>query len=191
MTAALNIPFLKNERGATLVEFTLIAPLLFILTFGIAEFGFILFQYQSLDAAASIAARMAATRGPVITGIADCGVGVTGPAGAYCSQLAGSKTWTPVTCAGSAPGGNCNAALMNRIVTEMQRVYPQMTLSNLNITYGPSGLGFMGLGKPVPTVTVTISGVTANFIALGAFGFSNIVLPPFTTTLTGEDLSGT
>ena len=184
-------PFVSDDSATTLVEFTLIMPLLFLMTFGIAEFGFIFYQFQSLDAATAIAARMAATRGPVITGIPDCGVGVTGPAGAFCNQLAGSKTWTPVVCVGASPGGNCNVALMNRIVTEMQRVYPQMTLANLNIAYGPSGLGFMGLGKPVPTVTVTVTGVTANFIALGAFGLTNIAMPPFTTTLTGEDLSGT
>jgi len=184
-------PFVSDESAATLVEFTLISPFLFLLTFGIAEFGYIFYQFQSLNAATALAARMAATRGPVIAGVPDCGVGVTGPAGTYCSQLAGSKTWTPVTCTGASPGGNCNVALMNRIVTEMQLVYPQMTLANLNITYGPSGLGFMGLGKPVPTVTVTITGVTANFIALGAFGLNNIAMPAFTTTLTGEDMSGT
>ncbi|MFZ5618245.1 MAG: TadE family protein [Pseudomonadota bacterium] len=190
MTKRIRKSFFGDDHAATLVEFTLIAPFLFLLTFGIAEFGVIFYQFQSLNAATALAARMAATRGPVITGIPDCGVGVTGTAGTYCSQISGSKTWTPVTCAGNSSASNCNATLLARILQEMRLVYPQMQASNFSITYGPSGLGFVGLGKPVPTVTVTISGVTANFIALGAFGLSNITLPPFTTTLPAEDLSG-
>lgn len=183
--------FVREEKAATLVEFTLLAPLLFLITFGIAEFGWVFYQYQSLNAATAAAARMAATRGPVITGIPDCGVGVASTAGAYCSTAAGSKTWAPVTCTGAAPGGNCNTVLMDRIVTEMRIFYPNMQRANLNITFGPSGLGFQGLGKPVPMVTVTVTGVTANFIAINAFGVPNIPMPTFTTTLPAEDLSGT
>lgn len=197
MTKRVRRSFLGDDRATTLVEFTLIAPLLFLLTFGIAEFGVIFYQFQSLNAATALAARMAATRGPVIIGIPDCGVGTTVPTGSFCSFDPNSRTWNPLTCAGSAttpapstPGTACDVTLMNRIVAEMQLVYPQMKLANLNVTFGPSGLGFQGAGKPVPTVTVTISGVTANFIALGAFGLSNITLPPFTTTLPAEDLSG-
>ena len=37
---------LRESTGATLVEFTLIAPLFFILTFGIVEFGNGLFQWN-------------------------------------------------------------------------------------------------------------------------------------------------
>jgi hypothetical protein len=182
--------YLRDDNGATLVEFTLVAPLLFALTFGIADFAAVFFQYQTLNSATGVAARMAATRGPVITGIGDCGVGLTATPGTYCSQVAGSKTWSPITCTGASPGGNCNTVLMNRIVAEMQLYYPRMTLANLNITYGPSGLGFAGLGKPVPMVTVTVTGITADFVVMGAFGLNNITLPAFTTTLPAEDLSG-
>jgi Flp pilus assembly protein TadG len=189
--------FLRDKKATTLVEFSLIAPLLFLLTFGIVDFAAIFYQFQALNVATGIAARMAATRGPVITGIPDCGVGVTATAGQYCGTIAASKTWTPRTCTGSAgaptpalSGSTCNTTLMTRIVTEMQRVYPPLALANLSVTYGPSGLGFQGLGKPVPTVTVSISGVTANFIVLSAFGIGNVTLPPFTTTIVAEDLSG-
>lgn len=190
--------FARNEEGATLVEFSLIAPLLFMLTFGIVDFAAVMYQYQALNAATAVAARMAATRGPIITGVPDCGVGATGTPGAYCSTAAASKTWTPLVCAGTATaptpatsGTSCNTTLMNRIVAEMQLYYPPITINNLNIAYGPSGLGFFGLGKPVPTVTVTITGVNASFIVMGAFGLNAITLPPFTTTLPAEDLSGT
>jgi hypothetical protein len=35
-----------NEAGAAMVEFSLLAPFLFALAFGIAEFGHMLYQYQ-------------------------------------------------------------------------------------------------------------------------------------------------
>lgn len=182
--------FLREERGATMVEFSLMAPLLFLLTLGIVEFGVIMHQFQALNAATAMAARIAATRGPVITGIPDCGVGTSGTAGTYCSQVSGSKTWTPVSCAGNSTAGNCNVTLLARILQEMRLVYPPLQASNFTVTYGPSGLGFIGLGKPVPNVTITISGVTANFAVLGAFGLGGLTLPPFTTTIPAEDLSG-
>lgn len=185
------VSFADDRRATTLVEFSLVAPLLFIITFGIVDFGAVIYQFQALNTATAYAARMAATRGPVITGVGDCGPGVTGPAGAYCSTIAGSTTWTPITCTGASPGGNCNVTLMNRIVTEMKKIYPPLTINNLNITYSPSGLGFMGLGKPVPAITVTLTGVNASFIVMSGFGLNNITMPPFTTTITAEDMSGT
>ncbi len=190
--------FLRDDRAATMVEFSLIAPLLFLITFGIFEFGFVFYQYQSLDMATAMAARMAATRGPLITGIPDCGVGTAVPIGAYCVTDPVSKTWAPLTCTGTATaptpataGATCNTVLMARILQETQLVYPALQAANISIAYGPSGLGFSGAGKPVPVVTVTINGVNANFILLGALGLANIAMPPFTTTLTAEDLSGT
>lgn len=182
--------FLRDDEAATMVEFSLVAPFLFLLTFGIAEFAAIFFQFQTLHMATAMAARMASTRGPVITGIPDCGVGTSGTAGTFCSQVGGSKTWAPVTCAGNSMAANCDATLLARILQEMRLVYPQMQAANFSVTYGPSGLGFIGLGKPVPTVTVTVSGINANFIALGAVGFSGVALPPFTTSVVAEDLSG-
>jgi Flp pilus assembly protein TadG len=192
--------FARDDEGATLVEFSLIAPLLFMLTFGIVYFGAVFYQYQALNAATAMGARIAATRGPVITGVPDCGVGVTATAGAYCSTAAASKTWAPVKCTGSSAtptstgsvsGLACNTTLMTRILTEMQKAYPPLAISNVNVSYGPSGLGFQGLGKPVPTVTVSVTGVPASFIVISAFGLNSITLPPFTTTLPAEDLSGT
>jgi Flp pilus assembly protein TadG len=190
--------FSKNEKGATLVEFSLIAPLLFALTFGIADFGALFYQYQALNAATAAAARMAATRGPIVSGIPDCGVGTTVPIGSYCSFDPVSRTWTPLTCTGAAAtptpatsGTACNVTLMNRIVTEMRLYYRPLTANNVSVTYGPSGMGFSGAGKPAPLVTVTLSGVNASFLIFSAFGLNPITLPPFTTTLPAEDLSGT
>jgi len=48
---------LKDTRGAALVEFTIILPLLIVLLFGIIEFGFLLYNQQMLTNAAREGAR--------------------------------------------------------------------------------------------------------------------------------------
>jgi Flp pilus assembly protein TadG len=73
----------KSERGTAVVEFALIAPLLFFLVFGIIEFGRILNAYNDLTQLAGQGARAAAvSRNPDGTAVgtsggtvddADCG----------------------------------------------------------------------------------------------------------------------
>lgn len=50
----------ERSRGATLVEFALIAPLLFLLLFGIIEFGWAFLQYLDVRHGAREGARLAA-----------------------------------------------------------------------------------------------------------------------------------
>lgn len=50
---------LKSEKGVSAVEFALIAPLLFVLTFGIIEFGILLFDKAVVTNASREAARAA------------------------------------------------------------------------------------------------------------------------------------
>ncbi len=52
---------LRSERGASLVEFALIAPLLFVLLFGIIEFGAMLYDQAVITNASREGARFAAT----------------------------------------------------------------------------------------------------------------------------------
>jgi hypothetical protein len=81
-------PRSRRDRGAAAVEFALVLPLLFVLLFGIIEFGFGLFQMQAAQATVREAARS------VALGIDGCpefetivanaarnnGLGLTGPA---------------------------------------------------------------------------------------------------------------
>lgn len=48
---------IKNQDGATLVEFALIAPLLFLLIFGIIEFGLLLFNQHVITTSSREGAR--------------------------------------------------------------------------------------------------------------------------------------
>jgi Flp pilus assembly protein TadG len=68
---------LRSERGTAIVEFALIAPLLFLLVFGIIEFGRALNYYNDLTQLAGQGARAAiVNRNPDGTGVgtanADC-----------------------------------------------------------------------------------------------------------------------
>jgi uncharacterized membrane protein len=55
------------DRGAAAVEFALVLPLLFVILFGVVEYGYNLFQMQSAQATIREAART------VALGIDDCG----------------------------------------------------------------------------------------------------------------------
>jgi hypothetical protein len=50
----------RNERGASLIEFALVCPLLVLLLFGIVDFGTVFGEYLELRSAAREGARLAA-----------------------------------------------------------------------------------------------------------------------------------
>lgn len=54
--------FRRSEHGAAMVEFAIVAPLLFMLVFGIIDFGRALFVFNNLTNAAREGARLGATR---------------------------------------------------------------------------------------------------------------------------------
>ena len=56
--------FAREDSGASMVEFAIIAPILFTFLFGIIDFGRALFQYNNLTNAAREGARFASTRLP-------------------------------------------------------------------------------------------------------------------------------
>ena len=151
---------------------------------------FVLFQFNAAQKATQIGAQFASTRDPVVTGLSDCGVNTNATAGTDCKDVAGSSTWS-VTCNGGAGGDNCNATTMNEIFTKMQAIYPQVKLSNLRVEFSGTGLGFVGRGKPVPAITVTLENLTYDYIALGqllGLQSNSIILTKARTTVIAEDL---
>lgn len=179
----------NSEEGAAVIEYALVAPLLFMLTFGIAEFALIFWQWNAAEKATHLGARLAATRGPVMIGVPDCGVATALRAGTNCRYVAGSDSWV-ITCDGSAPGASCDAAQMAVIVTDMQAIFPRIQLANVIFEFRGVGLGFVGRGSPVPAISVSLQNLTYEYVALAAFtGVASINLPPFRATLIGEDLN--
>jgi Flp pilus assembly protein TadG len=190
--------FLRDRSGATLVEYTLVFTLMMLLTFGLIEFGLVFYQYNAAEKATAIGARYVATRGPVVTGLADCAPASNGaaPAGTYCANatyfgVGNSPTGAITTCNASAPSGNCQAAVLTALVTRMQQYAPNIQAQNVQVVLRGAGLGFVGRGAPVPLVTVRLTGMTYDFIALDdLLGFSPITMPAFDATIVGEDLNG-
>jgi Flp pilus assembly pilin Flp len=182
--------FRKDATGAVLIEHTLVFIMLMVLTFGLIEFGLVLYQYNAAETATSAGARFVATRGPVIIGIADCGVTTSANAGTRCSAVSGGATWS-ITCNAAAPSGGCQAAVLNQLVSEMQRYAPNLEAQNVQVVFRGAGLGFVGRGAPVPMVTVRLTGMTYDFVAIDdLLGFGALSMPGFDATLVGEDLNG-
>lgn len=207
----------RDQSGTTTIEFTIVMVLFLTLTFGIVEFGYMLWQYNSAAKAAQLGARMAAVSDPVwgeLVNLEDTGT----PGAAW-------ETDYSVTCTSTsdnASSGTCDsigageyeATAMQCLVfgrsattppcdTECSETgidgennglcdrYNFIKPENVSITYSHTGLGFAGRpGGPVPTVTLRLTGLTFDFFAVGALlGFDEVEMPDFMVTMTGEDLN--
>jgi Flp pilus assembly protein TadG len=189
--------------GSSLIEFTLVFPLLFIVLFGSVDVGFMLFEWMLANKAAYVGAHRAIVSDPVAQGI-------NNPA--YDPLLTGLPCQDPLT--GNATG-NCpvvqpsictTASCTNytkddtaftAIFTPMQNIFPRLQPQNVTISYQRNNnLGFSGRPGGLPMeVTVSITGMTHQFFFvgplvsfLGGFITSTPGIPPFATTLTSEDM---
>src|SRR5687767_12334772 len=59
----------RDQSGTTTIEFTIVALLFLLLTFGLLEFGHMFWQYNSATKAAQHGARLAAVSNPVWSGL--------------------------------------------------------------------------------------------------------------------------
>jgi TadE-like protein len=206
----------RDQSGTTTIEFTIVMLLFFMLTFGITEFGFMLWQYNSAAKAAQLGARLAAISNPVwqeLTSVTDDGTPGSAWTTAYdvtCSGESGACTGTVPDGAGDTYDADAMQCLVyGRNATNDPPCddqcaetgidgengicdrYPYVTEENVSVEYSHTGLGFAGRpGGPVPTITLRLTGLTFNFFALGALlGFEQIAMPDFEVTMTGEDLN--
>lgn len=195
----------RDEHGATMIEFTLVSLLFFMLTFGMVEFGYMFWQYNSASKAVQVGARLAAVSDPVwtdLSSLTDAGT----PGGPWTTDY-------DIVCSGEdgecdGDSGAYDSAALERLVegrdgvcravddaidddAGMCDVFDRVTPDNVIVTYQNTGLGFAGRpGGPVPTITVQLTGLTFEFVALGdLLGLDAITMPDFLVTMTGEDLS--
>jgi len=197
--------FRRNARGASMVEFSIIAFLFFVLIGGLVDFMVGFYQWNSASKALQQGARLASISDPVDSSLKNwsglgAGIASGDPFPAFtrvCSGVAQS-------CSG---GGSYSSGAMATIVygrgqttcgavaadrtPAMCDVFGRVRPNNVIITYQQTGLGFAGRpGGPVPTITVELTGLTFNFVFLnGLLRFAPIPLPPMKTTATGEDMS--
>lgn len=197
---------LLDRTAAGAAEFALVLPLLILFLFGIIDGGRYLWEVNKAEKSTQAGARVAIVTDVLAGGLASQtyvgqtvgGVTLTQgdviPAAALgqLSCKSGGCCISGTTCTAPYPAvGTFDTASFNRIVTRMRYMKPDIGANNVTVTYRGSGLGFAGdpNGMEIaPLVTVELSGV--QFRPLVLFNAVAINLPPFRTTLTSEDSSG-
>jgi hypothetical protein len=206
----------RNQAGTSTIEFAIVAMLFLLLTFGLVDFGHMFWQYNSAAKAAQLGARLAAVSDPVWDGLPTFTDDAGTPGGAWQTNYSVTCTSSNAsgsagTCTGNNDGGY-DAAAMQCLVfgraaggcdTQCAETgmdgeaglcdrFNRITPQNVSITYSHTGLGFSGRpGGPVPTITLRLTGLTFNFVAVGTLaGLGQFMtMPDFRVTMTGEDLN--
>jgi uncharacterized protein (UPF0333 family) len=203
-----------DERGAVLVEVSVVMTIMLVFILGAIEFLFVFYQRNAAAKAVQIGVRLAAVSDPVANGLNGLSATVLGPRVPQGSAMPDFV----VSCDGGTSRCTCssgvcptdiayNAAAMNMLVfgrgssscgdaksfydTGMCDIFARITPANVIITYAQSGLGFAGRpGGPVPTITVSLKDLRMQlFFLRGLAGFDDLQMPPLTTSMTAEDLS--
>jgi hypothetical protein len=183
-----------DTSGASAAEFAIVLPMLLLFLFGIIDAGRWIWTYNKAEKAAQMGARMAVVTTPVASSVSDSYLGACTPALTQGDLIPASCVST-VSCtnAGCSSGAE-DAAAFQQILTRMKFFLPELSANNLTIEYSPSGLGYAGNPHGpdlVPLVTVKIGTPTAlQFKPITFLLLVSMNMPPFTTTLTAEDLSG-
>ncbi len=198
----------RDESGATFVEAAILIPLVFVFLFGAVEFLFAFHQWNRALKAVERGARLAVVSNPVDSGLVTLldvvpgsNAGAPVPAGYFRSICSGASS----SCTGTRAGA-FDVAALRRIVfgrgaqsctgaaspydAGMCDLYPAITTANVVVEYAQTGLGFVQRpGGPVPSVTVSLTGLQFRFFFLDSLlGLGPIQMPPMRVTLTGEDL---
>jgi hypothetical protein len=194
----------QDERGTTTIEFTLVALMFFTFTFGMVEFSYMFWQYNSASKAVQVGARLAAVSDPVWTDLTSLTDDSGTPGGPWTLDYEIVCSGEDEECDGD--DGTYDAAALERLVEGrdgvcgdvgddrdpgMCDIFDRVTPENVIVTYSNTGLGFAGRpGGPVPTITVQLTGLTFEFVGLGdLLGLDAFTMPDFLVTMTGEDLS--
>jgi Flp pilus assembly protein TadG len=185
--------FLRDQAGASAAELAVMLMLLMIMTFGVMDMGYALWQWNNAEKSVQLGVRLAAVSTPLAPALANfnCGNATTTP-GDPCS--AGGTSFGTVTCTITACTGGYvhSAAEANRLLARMQTIFPSMQGANLIVEYEDLLLSFDGRGGPVATVTVRVVNVPFQFMILDTLiGMAAVTMPEFRATLTTEDLDST
>ncbi|BCH33034.1 pilus biosynthesis protein TadE [Mesorhizobium sp. L-8-10] len=173
-----------------MVEMTIALTLLLTLTLGFVDFGYAFYQWNAANKAVQVGARTAAVSSPVSTSLASA---ANTADSALAGTAMGSGSFPTYSCTGAGGCARFSQANFDTIYNRMVPFFPRLQPANVRITYTATGLGYWGRpGGPVPTVTVSLEGLTFQFFFLsGLLGLNNITMPSMLSTVTGEDLKST
>lgn len=168
--------WLKNRDGAMAAEFTLIAPLLLLVTVGIFETIFVISDFQTDSEATRRGARLALIGTPIAT-------------------LNNVSNNTSVVCTGNndadptCTNGTLQAAdVFKGIVASMQKIAPWLQATNVRVTYSKSDIADES-GLLTPMITVEIINASYQPKVTQSFNIDlAIPLPSFETTQLGPTI---
>jgi hypothetical protein len=199
----------RDDHGTAILEFTLIAMILFGLTFAVVDFSIVFWQANLADKATYQGTRQAVQSDSVAPGVtAWSGVVDGGLDPGTPLDLSRLDAFTvhcqSGACACTGPGcgaiGNpgYDATAFNRILTAVQMVdangnalFSRATAANVYVEYSHVGQGFAGRpgSDVVPLVSVGVQGLVHPFFFMGMFGMTGLTIGDSLTTLPAEDLS--
>ena len=195
---------LADARGATTVEFGLVAGLLFLVLFAIADLGFAFWQWSSASKALQLGVRLAAVSDPVssdlktMTGLSE--TVFDGDAMPYyqrvcsgASRSCSSGTFDQTALNTLVYGrGNASCPATAQAFPPMCQIFSRIKPENVVIEYVHTGLGYAGRpGGPIPTVRLSLTGLNYQFITLNSLlGLPAISMSGLLASATAEDLAG-
>jgi Flp pilus assembly protein TadG len=135
------VAVIRRENGSAMVEFAIIAPLLFVLIFGIIDFGRALFLMNNLTAAVREGARLAAVQSDPTTAASQ--TAVQNAVTAYIQNFGGTAPTTQATVTPNIAGG---------------KVY--------SVTVTLTGYPFTGITPLVPLTTMIGNGTAMSAIRM-------------------------
>ena len=202
------LDLVRNQGGASAVEFALVLPILLIALIGTIDVGMYAWNINQAEKATPAGARWAVATNMIDKNLSDYSFAVSGnvPQGTVvskdnfpgvrcqsddgttvtCTCLGNSCAWSPTADSGAD-------SPFDRLVTRMAQIAGDITASNVVVTYAWSGLGFSGdpNGPDVaPLTTVSLRNMTYTPLTTLLFQVS-VPLPSFAYALTMEDGSGT
>jgi hypothetical protein len=200
--------FARDEAGATMVEFGLVAGVLLTLAFALFEFSHAFHQYNAASKALQVGARRASVSDPValdlrtLTGLGPAEPGDPMPAferrcsGATRSCTAGGFDEAAFnTILFGGPTAAC--PMTPQVLAPMCAVFPRLRREHVEIDYVHTGLGFAGrpgpagrAGGAVPTITVRLTNLNFDLVVLNRLlGLPPLAMGGLSATATGEDLA--
>ncbi len=198
--AIARLGWLRDQSGAAAVEFALVVLLLVTFIFGAIDLSRMGWDWNRAATATQAGARFAVVNDMVAAELQNFdalgllnedGTRVLAPGDDVDSvEINGGE---PVVCTatGCSEGFTKIDDAFDRIVARMQRVHPGIQPENVVVEYTHVGLGFAGnpFGSDIsPLVTVSLQDMEFQFVTPGLYGIvGGIALPPFLTTLSGED----
>jgi hypothetical protein len=166
----------KKERGSTIIEFVVVALMLFVMVIGIAAGGNLYYTHNALVETTRRGARFAAMQAATNP----IGTPYTTPSGTVCDNSGPSVTDIK------------NFAMYGNVAGTGPKLAPGLTAASICIVYGslpsdPAGNAGFGVGQG----TVSVSIVDYDFHFVVPLVTRTIRMPPYKTTFVGESAGAT